>query len=141
MYSVNDDKSLDDEAREGMLTGLAARIGIRLVFTKAPLPRHATPPRQAGREGPAALARGQERPHEPALVRLRTTILDSDGQWKPLEEKTVAPDNDEATTEACVYDLIRAHAHEHAQAVRVTAIDALSGRTVWDRYHEPVAAQ
>ena len=140
MYSVNDDESLDDEARERLLTDLAASIGIRLAFTNAPLPRHATPPGKAGRAGQTAISRGHETPHEPAHVRLTTSIVGSDGQWTPLETATLTLDSDEATTEAYVYDLIRAHAHEHAQPVRVTAVDTGSGRSVCDRYHEPVAS-
>ena len=137
MYSVNDDAALDDAAREGMLTALAASIGIRLTFTGEALPRHAVRPTGDGRTGQAAISRGHQRPHPPVRLVLATTILGEDREWEAFETATMTLDTDEETTEAYVYDLLRAHAHEQKRPVRVTAAEADSGRTVCDLYHEP----
>ena len=137
MYSINDDAALDDATRERMLTTLAAGIGIRLTFTGDALPRHATPPSGDARARQAAISRGLETPNRPLRLELATTILGEDRQWQPFEKATIVLDTDNTATEACVYDLLRAHAQEHKRPVRVTAREARSGRTVCDRYHEP----
>ena len=137
MYGINDDAALDDKTRERMLTSLAATIGIRLSFTGKPLPRHATPPSGEARAAQTAIAHGFKRPFGRLRVELATTIIGNNHEWEPLEKTTILLDTDDSATEAYVYDLLRAHAHEHPHAVRVTAREAESRRTVCDQYHEP----
>lgn len=138
LYAINDDPLLGDAARERMLAAVAAGVGIELTFTGTTLPPHAVPPTTDGRTGQAAISRGERTARPARRLQVARSVLSRDGAWQALDETTLVLDSDPETTWAYAYDLLRSDACEHGAAVRLTVLDAATGRIIADAYHEPV---